>query len=210
MTTEPRRKNLKGRLGYTLMEVLIAMTILAVVLTVLLGTQASYTRVGASANETAVASLLGRAKMLDIESEMAADGLQDSDQEDSGNFGDEGFSYYKWEYLIQVVELDEGASEALLSQANGQLFGEGADGGGGTFTGNAAFSSYLPLVVGLIPDFINRIGEKIRKVTLTITWEGARGPQKLVLVQYVTGLKADDPEDGGATSQPGALPGGLP
>jgi prepilin-type N-terminal cleavage/methylation domain-containing protein len=195
--------------GYTLMEVLIAMTLLALVLTVLLGTQATHTRVGASANEMAVATLLGRAKMLDVESELAADGFNEGSQSDSGDFRKEGFGYYKWEVEVEPVELDETASDELLSQANGQLFGEGAEGTGGTFTGNAAFASYLPLVVGLLPDFINRIGEKVRRVTLVITWEGARGEQKLTLVQYLTDLKADQREEGLGNGQvaPGVLNG---
>jgi prepilin-type N-terminal cleavage/methylation domain-containing protein len=178
--------------GYTLMEVLIAMTILALVLTVLLGTQATHTRVGATANETSVAALLGRAKMLDVESELLADGFNEGVQTDSGAFREEGFPNYKWEAEVEPIELDESASDALLGQANGQLFGEGQEGDGGTFTGNSAFASYLPLVVGLIPEFINRLGEKIRKVTLTVTWEGARGEQTLTLTQYVSDLKADE------------------
>jgi hypothetical protein len=174
------------------MEVLIAMTILALVLTVLLGTQATHTRVGATANETSVAALLGRAKMLDVESELLADGFNEGVQTDSGAFREEGFPNYKWEAEVEPIELDESASDALLGQANGQLFGEGQEGDGGTFTGNSAFASYLPLVVGLIPEFINRLGEKIRKVTLTVTWEGARGEQTLTLTQYVSDLKADE------------------
>jgi prepilin-type N-terminal cleavage/methylation domain-containing protein len=204
-----RQKRSTVARGYTLMEVLIAMTLLALVLTVLLGTQATHTRVGASANEMAVATLLGRAKMLDIESELAADGFNEGEQTDKGDFRRDGFNNFRWEVKIEPVALDEGAGDQLLSQTNGQLFGEGEDGGGGTFTGSAAFASYLPLVVGLLPDFINRIGEKVRKVTLEIRWEGARGDQTLTLVQYLTDLKADEREEGLGNGQlpPGVDPG---
>ncbi len=205
----PGRGLRKSSRGYTLMEVLIAMTPLALVLTVLLGTQATHTRVGASANETAVATLLGRAKMLDVESELDADGFNEGEQSDKGDFRRDGFANFSWEVLIEPVELDESASDELLAQANGQLFGGGAEGDGGTFTGNAAFASYLPLVVGLLPDFINRLGEKIRKVTLTINWDGARGEQKITLVQYVTDLKADERDRNATPADPGLDPGGL-
>ena len=70
----------------------------------------------------------------------------------------------------------------------------GESGGGGLFTGNEGFASYLPMVVGLLPDYINQIGEKVRKVELTITWENARGEQNLTLVQYVTNVDADEKE----------------
>ena len=76
--TERLKKS--GR-GYTLMEVLIAVTILAMVLTVVLGTQASQVQVGATANELGTASLLGRAKMLEIESDLMSDGFSDNEED---------------------------------------------------------------------------------------------------------------------------------
>ncbi len=196
------------RQGYTLMEVLIATVILAMVMTILLGTQANQVQIGSTANQMGTASLLGQAKMLEVESEMLADGLSEGTQKDSGTFRKEGFAQYNWEVVIDPVEIDDASQEALLGEANGKLFGEGEDGGGGSFTGNAAFASYLPMVVGLLPDFINRLGEKVRKVTLTITWENVRGEQTLTLVQYVTDLDGDESDQQGGG--PGAVPGGLP
>ena len=200
--------------GYTLMEVLIAVTLLAVVLTVVLGTQANHVQLGATANEMGTATLLGRAKMLEIESELLADGFVENTTEDDGDFREQGFAGFKWESEVEVVEINDQAQEALLGEANGKLFGEGEDGSGGTFTGNSAFASYLPMVVGMLPEFINRLGERARKVTLTIRWQSTRGERTLTLVQYVTSLDADDEEGGAGPATPddpsGAIPGGSP
>ena len=203
----------RARRGYTLMEVLIAVTILAMVLTVVLGTQANQVQVGATANQIGTASLLGRAKMLEIESDLMADGFKDTEERDSGTFRSEGFAGMSWESVVEPVEIDEGSKEALLGEANSKLFGEGDSGGGGLFTGNAGFASYLPMVVGLLPDYINQLGEKVRKVKLTITWENARGEQSLTLVQYITNVDADEKEGlEGATGSTfgGAGPGDIP
>lgn len=192
--------------GYTLMEVLIALTILASSMTILLGTQSSAVQRGSMANDMTVATLLARAKMLEIESDADANGFNEDVTNDSGDFSREGYAHFRWEVEIEPVEMDEGASEALLSQANTQLFGEGEDGGGGTFTGNAAFAAYLPMVVGMVPDLINRFGEKVRKVTMVISWDFRGGEQKLTLVQYITDMNADDRQDPAATVG-GALQG---
>lgn len=201
-TSPPRGR----RGGYTLMEVLIALTILAVSLTILLGTQSSAVQRGAMANQMTTASLLARAKMLEIESELDADGFDADTVTENGDFRKDGFPTYTWEYEVELVEVDDAASEALLSETNSKLFGEGEDGSGGAFTGNAAFAAYLPMVVGMVPDLINRLGEKVRRVTLTVFWEFRGGEQKLTLVQYVTDLKADDRNQEGT---PSGLPSGL-
>jgi len=175
------------------MEVLIAITILALVLTVLLGTQSNAVQRGAMANQTTTATLLGRSRMLEIESDLLADGFNEGEQTDRGDFRKEGFADFDWDVLIEPIEIDDTATESLMGQMNGSLFGEGDDGSGGTFTGNAAFAQYLPMVVGLLPDFINRLGKKMRKVTLEIRWRDVRGSDKtLTLVQYVSDLHADD------------------
>ena len=197
--------------GYTLMEVLIAVTILAFVLTVVLGTQASQVQVGATANELGTASLLGRGKMLEIESELMSDGFSDNEERDRGDFRSEGFASMSWESVVMPVNIDDGSKEALLGEANTKLFGEGEGGGGGLFTGNEGFASYLPMVVGLLPDYINQIGEKVRKVQLTITWENMRGEQTLTLVQYVTNVDADEKEGLDSATGAGAIPNiGIP
>lgn len=182
---------MRMRRGFTLLEVLLALVILAGSLTILLGTQANHVQMGQAANEMSIASMLGRQKMLEVESELAADGFNEGEQSDNGAFREEGFDHIQWEYLVEPVEIDETAQEALLGQANSTLFGEGDSGQGGTFTGNAAFASYLPLVVGLIPEFINRLGERVRKITLTLTWEGVYGERTLTLEQYVNDLGHD-------------------
>ena len=174
-----------------MLEVLIALVILAGALTVLLGTQANHTQMGQAANEMSVASMLGRQKMLEVQSDLASEGFNEGEQSDRGDFRQEGFGHYAWEATIEPVEIDESSQEALLAEANASLFGEGDSGGGGTFTGNAAFASYLPLVVGLIPEFINRLGERVRKITLVLTWEGIYGEQTLTLEQYVNDLGHD-------------------
>ncbi len=185
-----------SRRGYTLMEVLIALTILALVLTVLLGTQSNAVQRGAMANNTTTATLLGRAKMLEIESDLLAEGFNEDEQTFDGDFRQEGFDNFTWEAVVTPIEIDESSSEQLLGQLNGSLFGEGDDGSGGAFTGNAAFAQYLPMVVGLLPDFINRLGQKLRRVTLTLTWPAVSGgTQSLTLVQYVSDLSADQQED---------------
>ena len=59
-----------SRAGYSLLEVLIALAILASVMTVLMGTQATSNQQAVFSTELSRASLLARGKMVDVEYEV--------------------------------------------------------------------------------------------------------------------------------------------
>jgi general secretion pathway protein I len=59
------------------------------------------------------------------------------------------------------------------------------DGAEGALQGNAAFSSMLPMLIGQMPELINRIGKKVRKVELTIYFPYGNGTFPMDVTQYV-------------------------
>ncbi len=174
------------RHGFTLLEVLIALAILASALTILMGTMANSGQQAVFSNELSTASLLARSKMIDLEYEMMEEGFSEGEQRFSGDFSDEGRPDITWEATVRPVEIPEAAKEQFLAQVNSQLFGEQSQ---GALQGNAAFSAMLPMLISQLPEMINNIGRKVRRIDLHVEfqWGGKEFP--LDVVEYIA-----DPE----------------
>lgn len=171
------------RRGFTLLEVLLALAILAASMTVLMGTMANSNQQTVYANKLTNLSHLARSKMIDIEYELMREGTTENIQTMNGDFGEEGFPDIEWEAEIQPVEIPEKVKEQLLGKVNAQLFG-GAE-SQGSLKGNAAFSSKLPKLIGCIPQMINRIGKKVRRIILVVHYDFAGKERTLTFSQYV-------------------------
>lgn len=181
------------RRGYTLVEVLVALAILAAGLTVLLGTQAQSAMLTERANRMAMAALLARSKMIDVEGELLSEGFQDTTQELSGDFGDEGADEMEWEAIVEVVEIPPEAAPEFAASISAQLFGGGDQ--QGALSGSTAVSQYLPMIVGMVPDLINQMAQRARRVTMTVSWPEGEGTDTLTVQYYVVDLTVDENDD---------------
>ena len=92
----------KGRsYGFTLLEVMVAMAIIAIALTAVFGSQSQSVGLAGEAKFNTTAPLLAQSKMAEIEIKKADDLTGDS-----GDFG-EDFPEYVWEYTVDDVSLDQ-------------------------------------------------------------------------------------------------------
>ena len=167
------------RRGFTLLELMIAVFILAMAVAVLLGTQSTSMRMMGYANNTSVVTMLTRSKMQDIEYEVAQtvkkEGIKEKYEETiDGDFRDQGYGDIKWSALIQSIELSDDASTDFVDSVTKQIYGEGDE--GGTF----------------MPQIINQLGQRIRRITLTTTWEYLGVEQTLTVSQFVVILDVGD------------------
>ncbi len=97
--------------GFTLLEVMVAIAILAIALTTLLGSQSQSMLAAEQADFSARSALLARMKMAEIIAE------DDLTAVSSGDFGEQ-FPGYSWE--VELDDLDVGDLE-LLAVTAGQL-----------------------------------------------------------------------------------------
>ena len=95
-----------GDRGFTLLEVVISLAILAISLMMLLTINASSLSDAGRARDLTIATLLARSKMIDLEQMLFDEGFTEGDQNEEGDFGDEGHPDIKWEAEIIQVELD--------------------------------------------------------------------------------------------------------
>ncbi len=93
------KKNYSNK-GFTLLEVMIAVALIAVALVTLLGSQSQSVSYANSAKFETMAALLAQSKMSEIL-------IQDADSlsNDSGDFGDE-YLGYAWEATVSDVSIE--------------------------------------------------------------------------------------------------------
>jgi len=220
-----------NRRGFTLLEVLVAITILGLGLTVILGSQVGLFTNSTRGEHLTVATNLVRCKMSEIEAKLLAMGYQLTDEHDEGACctGDDGDDAYRCVWKIERVTLPE----LPLSGMDGGMNNLAGDGGGldlgaiGTLTnlnkpgggalGNQANpgdlaktlssapspGSLAPMMMSLVyPTLKPMLEASIRKVTVTVQYKEGKFDRELTVTQYVT-----NPQQG--QLDPNADGGGL-
>ena len=119
--------------GFTLVEVMIALAILALAMTMLVKSTATNITKSQDAFMDGVVTELARGKMYDIEEKLTKDGFQEQTDEDADNFHDEGWDSVHWAYKVEAVELPD--LGAMQQMANGAMGGSGSGSGSGSAAG---------------------------------------------------------------------------
>jgi general secretion pathway protein I len=218
-----------SRAGFTLLEVLVAVAILGLGLTMILSSQVGLFSSASRAEHLTVATNLARCKMTELELELVRDGYPLIDQTDEGRCcADEDEDGYRCQTKVERVELPPPGE---LPESDGGLgspddpsgiFGaltqlqapqEGSPGSPAALQdmakdiGSSAMASGLaPMVLGMVyPELKSMLEASIRKVTVTVTWKEGIREKQLTITQYVT-----DPQQGGMDGD-GGVPdaGGL-
>ncbi|HEY3445711.1 MAG TPA: prepilin-type N-terminal cleavage/methylation domain-containing protein [Myxococcales bacterium] len=103
--------------GFTLLEVMIALAILAVSLVAVAGINASAIDMHAYSKRLTVATMLARSKMADIETKLMSEDLPADDSGEEGSFEEDGFPEYKWKAEIIRPKTENVTPAQLLSMA---------------------------------------------------------------------------------------------
>jgi general secretion pathway protein I len=170
----------RAQAGFTLLEIMVAVAILASTLVVLLEIVTNNIRATNHAKLMSTATFLARTKMSDLEDTVLYQGFTSDTETAKGTFKDEGFSQYRWESVIERIELPTDITQKTQDQARS--------------TSNDAkdpMSLMTGFLGGMMSAFIEpiRIGlqESVRKVTVRVFWdENGRPNQSFEVVQYLT------------------------
>lgn len=210
MTRTPRNQ----QAGFTLLEVMIAVAILAVSLMALSLTMIRSLRASHHARLMTQATFLCRLKFGEIENEFVVDGFKDDagTVEKKGLFDDPLFKNFSWSYTMQKIELpseDKIQSAATKLIQDKQKAGESAAadvGGprgaasGSSSSGGAGLSGSVGGVLGPVKQMLE---QGIRRVTMRVLWNEPGLPeQKVEVVTFYTDMRRIP-----LTPQLGTLPG---
>jgi general secretion pathway protein I len=144
------------RRGFTLVEVMLALAILAMGLAVLIKSTASNIASTEGAHMDGVVAQLARAQMYEIEEKLAKEGFQDTDDHKEGSFEEQGWPSVTWDYKVEAVELpDLGAVQNMAQkEMQGSRSGTGSGSGSGSndamgMFGNSALGGMLGMFGGM-------------------------------------------------------------
>ncbi len=170
---------LRGQRGFTILEVMIALAILAGGLAISIAATASNVRQAHRAQMLGVVTNLARGKMYDIEEELIHDGFGELEKTEDGDFSDEGWPNIEWEVTVEKVELP---GLAALQAADGEA-GDGAtDGRGSDIADSAGGFAGAGLIGSQFEMIANVLERSIRRVTLKVTWRVGRTTEDMSVV----------------------------
>lgn len=222
------RKRARCQGGFTLLEVMISLSILAVGLVAISNLNGGAVAMHAYGRRATEATLLLRGKMLDLEDDLQKKGFSDFDDEQHGTFDQEGSPDYAWsaEVLKPDVQLDPAQLLGMLGVGG---TGAGAKRGGGRSGGIGAAAKALaeqmggaqgalsavqgggaaallggPLggvLQGQAKTFIETLKKSVREVRLTVSWQDGKKRQEVSASQLLVIL----PETVGAAGRTQAV-----
>jgi general secretion pathway protein I len=182
----------KGRAGFSLLEVMIAVAILAGALTWMVVGISRNIRAENHAKLMTVATFLSREKMIETEDELYEKGFGEFEKELAGNFEDRGFERFTWKVVVDKVELPSSdqiqtvltkaqeAKSSLTGESGGTPEGVTSPGGNSPVSAGAAT---IGSQFGIVKDVLE---QGIRRVTVKVEWQENRRPQEMSLVAYYT------------------------
>ena len=217
----PRTRSHCRASGFTLLEVMIAVAILGLGLTVILTAQTGLFSSSKRAATMSQAVGLARCKMSEIEEELLREGFQLTGEDQEGPCCEEEETQLrcKWSIipivlpdLSQAGSADAGAgtdptsslgaigeaSDSLSSGDTAGAIGGLADMAGGASTGGPSMgaSALAPMAMGLIyPQLKGMLEASIRKVTVRVVWSEGPLERDVTVTQYIT-----NPQQGGLLS----------
>ncbi len=173
-------KDQRAQAGFTLLEVLIAVAIMAVSLSSLLTSQVEAMRAGRYAQQVSVAAMLAEYQLVEIEFQMRRQGWQSNDVEFEGDFSEQGWPEIEYACLVDFIELpDYSQLQEAKSVADHATDGDQAyiqDSGDKAF---AAMGIAWPIVKGAIEG-------AIRKSKCKVKWKDGRRPEEVEVVTFWT------------------------
>ena len=199
------------RRGFTLLEVMISLAILAVSLVALSDLNGGAVTMQAYARRATQATLLLRGKMADVEETLQKDGFSDFTDDKHGSFeDDEGGAGYQWraEIIKPDVQMDasqllgllgvggqqQGSSGGSSSSSSGTSLTSGLNaaaqltGGGsqGAVAGLSAPGSPLAgMLQGQATNFLETLKKSVRELRVTVSWKDGSQERSISASQHI-------------------------
>jgi prepilin-type N-terminal cleavage/methylation domain-containing protein len=201
---------LSGDSGFSLLEVMISIAILAIALVTLTRTVTGDVRATQHARMMTAATFLARTKISSLEQNIMEIGFSEMEGEDQGDFTEEGFPSFKWYAAVERVKLPAGATQQVEQTAQKKTQSTNPMEILAGFMGSFATMLMEPIRVGL--------EESVRRLTIKVKWnEPGRPEQVFEIVNFLTDPSKLDMalQGGSATTTTGTttgtktLPGGT-
>jgi prepilin-type N-terminal cleavage/methylation domain-containing protein len=153
--------------GFTLLEVVIAMAIMAICFGSILAVEGGAINASTRAKQMGTVATLARNQMIDTEFKIEGKKFEEVKKEDQGVFKDP-YQDYSWKRTVAEITIPNLTSLMNL-------------GGGGGGSSEGGVSQYAEILGKLITKFLNKA---IREVTVTILWNKGGTQQSYSVSTY--------------------------
>ena len=205
--------------GFTLLEVMVAVVILAAALVLIGQGVAQSVRQANHARMTRTAVLLARQKVADVEADLYKNGFSDFPEEGGETFAEQGFPGYRWTMRADKIELPTnlGQAAADASQKIADANKDVASSGGANSRARAQatdasmMSTLLSSFGGVIDQVRMALEDSVRRITVRVIWMEPPREEKLEVVAYFVDTTRMAIGTGGGVAIPGGTgsTGGL-
>ncbi len=210
--------------GFTLLETVVALAILALALMAIFDINSGAVANHAYSKKLTVATLLARSKMTDLEQKLYDEGFSNDDQEESGDFSEEGWDNFKWRAKIVAPRTDGVSPEQLIGaifnlpigtggdlSGIASMFGGGAAGkdgksGPSQTTANPMAGAAMGMAQPMFTQMVQQITQTVRELHLTVYWREGTQVESIDLVTHMVSLGPGSDRNGGFTPQNGQQP----
>lgn len=178
--------------GFTLLEVMVALAILAIALTAIVGINGNSISAHDYSKRVTIATLLARSKLADLESQFNEEGFtSEFDQVASGDFSEEGWQDFRWEAEIIKPDLDAASTTGLVQNLIQQFTGnaeqearelaEATDGPTTVLPGidRTLAAQFAPMIETQVTSLVQTMEQSIREVRLRVYWMEGRQQQSV-------------------------------
>lgn len=175
--------------GFTLLEVMVALAILAAALLGISEIVSGALRNHGRARDLDVATLLARGKMVDLEEHYKAEGFQNDDETDEGTFDEEGHPEIRWAAEIVAPEAEDVCTRLVGDLLPGADEEKPNDEGGPT-TGASPQGLALEGIVQQQCTLLSQdIQKGVREVRLTVSWGPEASAESFTVVTHLVELQ---------------------
>jgi general secretion pathway protein I len=219
------------RPGFTLLEVIVALAILGMSMMAIFNINSEAVYAHVYAKKLTVATLLARGKMTDLEQEMYDKGFQVDDQDEGGDFSEEGWPSFKWRAKIIAPKANGLSPDQLIGAIFGLPTGGKSDPSGigslaAMFGGNKPPAGGPPapmgdpssliasamgpaggLVTGQFQGLVDQLTKAVREVHLTVTWKEGKMTESFDIVTHIVSLGPGSDRNGGLAAEQAAKSG---
>lgn len=171
-----------SRSGFTILEILVALGILAVAMMVLVETQGSAVNQTLDTDRYLVATTLAQEKWAEAQLRLEREGYSPTDINEEGDFADMGesfgqievdYSEYKWAYTIREVDMQLGDISSAMGSLQEAGLGPPAapeDGQSSQYS-NATGGSPADALSGMPTDMLGQmLSPYLREVRVVVWW----------------------------------------
>lgn len=159
----------KTNKGFTLLEVMIAITIMVIAFAAILSSQSNSIHLTMKTKELNIAAWLAHNVMVESEHLYEGKPLEELPKEESETFP-APFNKYKWTREIKEIQLPDLSS----------LMGGGKEGEG------------IPEPVRILIQSITKyLSKSIREMVVKVSWERGKGVQNIEITTYMVDLNAE-------------------